>query len=112
MSTNHRQRYDVEHCEQWREAIDKIPALSFPRTWKVKVIPPFAGAMARFIAVSGKKSISVYLDMHESLGYFDGPYWEAYPVNGDTYRCEIGNGEELINAMKREFRKRGKSKEL
>lgn len=57
----------------------EIPAIHFKPEWDVRVIPPFGGAMMRFTVEHGGKSISVYCDFFDALGYFGGPYWEMYP---------------------------------
>jgi hypothetical protein len=65
----------------------KIPALKFKDTWEVKIIPPFVGAMARFIVNEGSASVSIFLDVNSSLGSYGGePYWEIYPYDDDIGR--------------------------
>jgi hypothetical protein len=104
-------RYKIEHEQEWREWIKKIPAIKFPAGWEVKIIPPFGGAMARFmVIVSPTKSISVYLDCFDALGYFGSPYWEIYPYNDDTYRCAMDNVDELITALKHSVKQVRKDK--
>lgn len=79
-------------CEKsfkWREWVFKIPSINFPSHWNVKIIPPFAGAMIRFMVstekMKKKESISVYLDCYNMLGYMPEPYWEAYsPSSSDS----------------------------
>ena len=87
-------RYKIEKEEDWRGWIDKIPFLQFKEGWKVKVIPPFSGAMARFIVEHNGKSVSVYLDCDNSLGYFSKqvgePYWEVCPSNWVAMNDTIG----------------------
>ena len=92
------ERWEVERVEQWRDWAEKIPALKFNPDWEVKISPPFAGAIARFI-VNGK--ISVYLDAHCVLGFYldNAPYWEIYPVDGDTYRVGIDDTTELMEVI-------------
>ena len=92
-------RCKIERHEQWREWIDKIPKLSFPERWLVQVIPPFAGAMARFQVFHGEGRVSVYLDCYERLGYFGGPYWEVYPVDGDVGRVAIDDAAGLLELI-------------
>lgn len=41
-------RARIEEQSEWLQWIEKIPYIQFPAHWFVKVIPPFAGAMARF----------------------------------------------------------------
>jgi hypothetical protein len=76
-------RAKVEAAEKWRDI--EIPPLRFPEGWEIKLVAPFAGAVARFIATNthGGK-VSVYYDAHGALGACDSPYWEAYPVGGAT----------------------------
>ena len=90
------ERYKIEDAEGWREWGDKIPALQFDPEWMVKIIPPFTGAMVRFMVRSGDKTASVYLDCHDSLGCMGEPYWEVYPIDGDTGRCLMAETDELM----------------
>lgn len=97
------ERWQIEGIEGWREWIEKIPDINFPSDWSVRIIPPYAGALVRFIAFKNNKRISVYLDVNNTLGYMDGPYWEAYPINGDTSRFMLNDVENLISAIDQEF---------
>lgn len=90
----------------WEVAYDargwcgKIPFIPFKQGWLVKVIPPFAGAVARFlVSTDGKNYVSVYLDCYSQLGYWDAPYWEVYPYDGDTYRCNMNEVDRLVDAI-------------
>lgn len=97
-------RYKIESTEKWSSWIEKIPFLKFPSDWEIKIIPPFAGAMARFQARLGKASVSVYLDVYENLGFFGGePYWEIYPYNEDIYRVHMDDTDELIKRISESF---------
>lgn len=89
-------RYEIEAAEGWRGWCTSIPFLTFPAGIAVKVIPPFGGAVARFIARANGKEISVYLDCFDKLGYVESPYWEMYPYEGDTYRCAINETDDLV----------------
>lgn len=74
-------RANLEKAEKWSEI--KIPPLRFPAGWVVELIPPFAGAVARFKATNTHGvAVSVYFDAHGTLGAVDSPYWEVYPVGG------------------------------
>ena len=95
------ERYKIEADEKWREWAGKVPAITFDAGWSVKVIPPFAGAMARFIVEANGRQASVYLDCYDSLGYMNAPYWEVYPVDGDTGRCLIDDTDELLTLIRR-----------
>jgi len=96
---NRRTGYDVEDAFRWDEWIPHIPELSFPSEWKVKVIPPFAGAMARFQVTYQGSFASIYLDVYEILGCFGEPYWEVYPVNGDVGRVAMADTTGLIEMI-------------
>ena len=90
---------------EWR---DKIPTLNFPSEWNVQIIPPFGGAIVRFVVKSNDKEISVYLDGYDILGYRGQPYWEAYPIeeNSNHYqRFLINETKELIECIKKEINK-------
>lgn len=94
------QRAQIEQAEDWTGIMDKIPFIQFPADWKVAIIPPFAGAVARFrVLLPGGETKSIYLDWHNRLGYCSGPYWEVYPVDGDTGRCLVNETEELLRLI-------------
>jgi hypothetical protein len=92
-------RAKVERDEKWDDWIEKIPNLSFPPTWQIRIIPPFAGALVRFLVFANGRRISVYLDVNESLGYAEGPYWEVYPVEGENARCAIDDVKGLMQLL-------------
>lgn len=83
--------------------IDTIPYLSFPSNWKIKAIPPFAGAIIRYKIINSHGAVvSVYLDCYEVLGVFGGPHWEIYPdINGENTRFAINDTEALLKAIKK-----------
>lgn len=85
---------------------DEMPAMKFPSDWLVRIIAPFGGATARFhVSLEGKDGgISVYFDTTNALGYYDGPYWEAYPINGDTERFGLGEETKMLEAINNELR--------
>jgi len=94
-------RAEVERQEKWREWIDKIPSINFPSDWRVKIIPPFGGALVRFsVATPTAKRVSVYLDVNDSLGYYGSPYWEIYPdAEDNNARFDINEIDQLIEAI-------------
>ena len=96
-------RLNLEISEQWRLFIDTIPALKFPPEVTVKIIPPFGGAIARFILSYKDKTISVYLDAFSRLGAMDEIYWEAYPINGDIDRYIMEDTRGLMQAINTEL---------
>lgn len=90
----------------WETAYDargwcgKIPFIPFKQGWLIKVIPPFAGAVARFlVSKDGKKYVSVYLDCYSQLGICNYPYWELFPYDGDTFRCDMNEVDRLVEAI-------------
>lgn len=86
---------------EWMKWVTEIPFLKFPPEWRVKVIPPFAGAIARFIVKipDCSDTVSVYLDCYNCLGFANGPYWEVYPHHGDTGRCAMEDTETLLKMI-------------
>ena len=78
------ERYLIEDKEKWKDWSDKMPTLKFDSEWEVKIIPPFAGALARFVVKHNEKQVSVYFDAYSNLGWmYDEndnpiPYFEAY----------------------------------
>ena len=82
---------------------DKIPYIKFPDTFKVKVLPAFGGAVARFRVsdLEEKASVSVYLDCYDALGCYREPYWEVYPIDEDTFRCDMADTDSLIKEISR-----------
>lgn len=92
-------RAQVEENEQWLKQIPQIPFIQFPQEWKVKIIPPFAGATVRFLVKKGEGHVSVYLDMNGRLGAVRTPYWEVYPYRDDVYRCDMNEVDELLNVI-------------
>jgi len=93
-------RYKIEQAEDWRPICDKIPFIKFPSDWEVKVIPPFAGAVARFLVKKGNKTVSVYCDWYERLGFFGAPHWEIYPnKSDDNERFAVDDVAALLEAI-------------
>ena len=107
MSYNQPSRYDLEKREGWDTIARTVPSLNFKSEWDIKIIPPFAGAVARFRVLYKGKDLSVYLDSNDSLGCVGEPYWELYPYNGDTLRFLMNDTEELMAAIEEEIN-RGK----
>lgn len=57
----------AEACDdifEWRKWSQEIPYIQFPAHWKVKLLPPWACAIVRFMVKSesnvGKEYVSVY----------------------------------------------------
>jgi len=102
--------YDLTYMqiqEKYREQVDTAGLIEFPEGWKVKIIPPFGGAMGRFRVYNSDESlsVSVYMDCYDCLGCMDGrPYWEMYPnKEDDCSRFFMGEESEMIQEIKRTF---------
>ncbi len=74
----------IDRAFEYEKWITEIPVLAFAPYMRVRVIPPFGGAVVRFL-VSHKDypeaSVSVYLDCYNLLAYMGEPYWEVYPYS-------------------------------
>lgn len=96
----HLDRYEAgieyDNAFESREWIKKIPSIKFPPEWEVQIIPPFAGALARFRV---NNLISVYLDGYDMLAIYGEPYWEVYPHEDGVFRCDMNNIDALLNAI-------------
>jgi hypothetical protein len=94
------ERYQVEYAEKWRDYVKQIPAIQFPADCKVKVIPPFGGAMARFLVSKNNKEVSVYLDCNDALGIMGAPYYEIHPdKDDDCSRFWLDEAEQMMQAI-------------
>jgi hypothetical protein len=90
-------RLKIENEQRWMEEVEHIPFLAFPADWKVRIIPPFGDAVVRFqVRLPSGTRKSIYLDSRNSLGFCAGPYWEVYPVGGDTGRCDRCDTDKLM----------------
>jgi hypothetical protein len=99
---NIQERSIVETQEKWRESIQQIPYISFKEGWEVSIIPPFGGAMARFLVrekSNQKGRVSVYLDYFDNLGCVGKPYWEVYPIGNDTARHLLNETDDLVKTI-------------
>jgi len=103
-------RYEVESSEEWNKWGKAIPYLSFNQDHVVKVVPPYGGAIIRFIIThtllekkykdEGIPHISVYLDVFRRLAPIPTPYWEIYPTtNGEALRFELYDTQKLMDAI-------------
>lgn len=100
MSNRYMKRAQVERDEEWIKIIQQIPSLRFPASWSIQIIPPFCGAIARFIVTKGDARVSVYADFYEVLGFFGGPHWEIYPdASGENERFAIAETGPLISEI-------------
>ena len=99
---NFNKRIEVESLQKWDEIFHKIPSLNFDKEWDIKIIPPYRGAVARFLVYrNGDQVCSVYLDWYERLGIFGAPYYQLYPFEDDTRRYGIEDTDELIKDIRK-----------
>lgn len=95
-------RSQVEISEKWDEIVKQIPTLNFKEEWNVKIIPPFAGAIARFHIIKNDVMVcSVYLDFYDRLGCYGEPYYELYPHEDDIKRYSLKETNELIGDIEK-----------
>ncbi len=93
--------YDtVMNVNKWMK---EIPPIRFDSRWEVQIIPPAGGATIRFRVLFNGKQVSVYLDCYQSLGMNPKPYWELYPIGGDTARFDMNDVEGLLKAIHQEL---------
>ena len=104
-------RMQARHAtdDLWREWCLRLPLIEFKPGWKVRVVPPFGGAIIRFQVRDGRTKgewwTSVYFDAYGRIGSFreggtDVPYWEVYPVDGgDPARCAEQDVEGLVELI-------------
>lgn len=91
----------------FREWIDRVPYVPFDPAWEARAIPPFGGAIVRYIVDAEGESFSIYLDADNSMGFHtdaDGnlaPYWEIMPgTSGDPERFDMDDVEGLVNEIR------------
>ena len=91
--------YEVERIMEYNKWCGEIPHIKFPTDWEVQIIPPFAGAVARFKIRKGDANVSIYLDCYDRLGCYGQPYWEVYPHHDDVFRCDMADTDSLLKAI-------------
>jgi hypothetical protein len=94
---------NMERDRKWRERAGQVPFLRLDPDWEIAVVPPFTGADARMFIRKGEARVSVYLDFDGRLGAMDEPYWEVYPVDGDTSRHLLNDADGLVAAIRQSF---------
>jgi len=104
-------RIIMETEYEWNKWTKEIPNITFKEEWNVKIIPPFGGAIIRFVVnhkEDEKSWISVYLDCYDELGIFGEPYWEIYPYKYEDYedvcRIEMNNVNKLIEEIDKQLK--------
>lgn len=95
----------VEQMHDFRGWARKLPAFHFDKEWDVKIIPPFAGAIIRFVIDYNEKHVSVYFDAYSELGWMCDndeqpiPYFEYYD-SVDTHRYYLDESEQMMNDIR------------
>jgi len=101
------QVFDAMNLEYW---VKNIPAIPMKDGWMIQPSPNFAGSIARFRVTTkelgASKSVSIYFDAYDRLGWVGQPYWELYPIDGDTGRYLIGDEQELSDAIEKALKQR------
>lgn len=82
---------------------NKMPFIKFKPEWMVRLDPPYAGAIVRFVVkLPNLVEISVYCDWYDNLGFVGQPYWEIYPLGSrgaDPRRFLLHETDEMIQAI-------------
>lgn len=101
MKKNSMLSWEMEKEFEWRKWSKEIPFIKFPNNWEVKVVPPFAGAIVRFVVnTEDRRGISVYLDCYDMLGFFGEPHWEVYPDKDENnQRFKMNDIKGLLNCI-------------
>ncbi len=89
------QRGIIEGKEGWKLISQQIPPIHFKEEWDVRIIPPFAGAVARFYIAYNNNFVSVYLDWFDRLGMVGHPYYEIYDGE-NTERYLLNESDKMI----------------
>jgi len=98
-------RFKIEQYEKWDDIRTDIPSINFDKEWDVKIVPPFGGAIVRFLIFKKDKQVcSVYLDWYDRLGCVGEPYYELYPFEEDVKRYLINNVIELQDDIRKLYK--------
>lgn len=95
----------VSRDMEWYKWVEEIPYVEWPQGWQVKAVPPFSGAVIRYLVRRGDtptgRRVSVYLDCYAILGATLDPYWEVYPghEDGEINRCTMPDINKLLEQI-------------
>lgn len=100
--------YELEQALDYRRWMEELPFMEIPSGFKIKVVPPWHGAVIRFWiqkvgAVDNQDCVSVYFDSRNVLGSMSQPYWEAYPIDDDCQRYFVGEEEKMMSDIIKEL---------
>ena len=96
----------AENIQHYRKWCKELPALHFEKEWDVMILPPYAGAIIRFVIRYKDKAISVFFDANSRLGYmYDEneepiPYYEMYDGE-DIHRYYLGEHEQMMDDIRK-----------
>jgi hypothetical protein len=89
----------VEEKEGWTNIT--IPAIQFPPSWKVSVMPPRHGAIVRFRVSNGRREVDVAADFFSRLCDKTEPYWQVTPGKDDWFDLyPLDDTDDLIAGIK------------
>ena len=105
------ERSNVERDESWRELSNEIPFIKFKAHWEVRVIPPWAFALARFnvrdSSKEDKRYCSIYLDCFTMMDDLNGSFWEVFlcGVGGDEpERFDLSDVQGVVDCIDRKLK--------
>lgn len=97
-------RKKVDREFEYNKWINLMPEIKFPEGWSFIPLPPYKGAICRFIVIAEGIEFSVYLDCYGLLGYHEGdPYWEVFSIDEGFFRCDMQQPEKIIEAIQGEL---------
>ena len=93
--------FEVGNEMEWSKWHKELPAIPFKEGWKVKIVPPFGGAIVRFLVFNNdeSKQASIYFDAYNLLGCGGKPYWEVYPYQNDVGRVPMNDVDGLLEMI-------------
>jgi hypothetical protein len=94
----------MEHEKILEDHWQSVPMLKFKPSWEVRVMPSLWGALVRFQVSKRGKLVSVYLDVENNMGCYDGHYWEAYNFEDDPERFSKSDTEGLMDYISKSLK--------
>ncbi|UFS81545.1 MULTISPECIES: hypothetical protein [Rhizobium] len=96
------ERIPLERKERWQELALSMPYIPVRGDWKVRILPPTMGAIARFHVMRGEAHVSIYYDEYCRLGGWNEGYWEIWPdADEDNARFGKDDADELADAIEK-----------
>lgn len=91
---------EYSRLQEHRKWTRELPHFNFKKEWNVTIIPPFGGAVIRFLIDYNGKHISVYFDAYNELGCVGEPYFEYYDGE-ECYRYLINESEMMMSDIEK-----------